>query len=259
MALFNVGDKVVRTEDTFTFTLLRKLRNETVYKGNVYTVASCTKDVLYLEELSNSYSPHSFKLLTTKVRNKTMNTAYTLKIKFNKHDSKIYHYASKYRINSDYAEVSTPDGMETVHVVGCDEGISLNATKWRTGSLVTSEQRQKWGVGAKFIDAELKETDIVRELASACNTLNKYSNVLFDRGVANGLGFSCQGRLYVNMKHGNEKVSSEFGGNSYEPSLPWITAVADLIAQDTKKKELVSRLEEIKREAADIAAEIAKL
>lgn len=174
--------------------------------------------------------------------------AYTLKICFEK-GGKVYHFASMAKMPGTMCSVrvsTTYWGREdkSVYIVGHEDGISTRATKWRTGSKVTQEQR------LKHPHKPVKETKMNKisflDMTNAIDTLV----AAVATGQVGYIGINSEQRLTYNTGKNNVTVGvSAYGTTSLLNHLNKDPLKTKL---EQSLKELMDKTEEIKKQIKEM-------
>ena len=188
--------------------------------------------------------------------------SYTLKIKFSKW-GKVYHFASMKHMGKAGEKVNvikkdchkSLDKYESVIIVGHEDGISPKATKWRTGSPVTQEQRVKYPQHIykkeNTMSNSLPNTveDITAsDIRKACHTL-----LLIQRSdKVNHFGFSLEGNLFYQVGCGQ---TNSMPADNYQH----VEALVEVLKEDPRKKSLQKSLDELLAKAEEIKTQIKEM
>ena len=169
---------------------------------------------------------------------------YTILVKFD-NGGTVYHYASRnYYRKGDVVEVETPlNGRVPAEVDGVIEGITDRATKWRTGSIVTDNIRETYGIKPQSGFFTIKNVT-EQEVEVAARVFR-----LLQEEIPH-LGFSIAGNIYFKREGVDEKPKS----------LPIHEAVKELFAPKEKVREqlkeqmynLLAQVEEVKQKIKEL-------
>lgn len=179
---------------------------------------------------------------------------YTIKVRFNRW-GKVYHFASQntYGLDETVAVVALGEYKEATYL-GSERGISPLATKWRTGSSVSQQQRRQYPHKDFKEDKcmnEVVERKVVTEediLAAfeLLTTISRDDRVEHFQPQFNP-GYNKSKNEYVIAFKGSAKVETKRGK---------ALLLADLLATDPKKQALQNALDKLLSEAAAIQKEI---
>lgn len=175
---------------------------------------------------------------------------YTLKVKFSSW-GKIYHYASMRYVGHSTCRVATgkdrwggTEYKEAI-VVGHSEGLSERATKWRTGSPVTEEQRRQYPHINKLEVDTMTNQVTMREIQEACKTFDK----LRESSKLLSIGYSSNGCIYY-------QVQGQANTISVDSSVYQITNLLEKIKEDPLKAKLQKSLDQLLEKAEEIKNQI---